>query len=347
MLFVVRFTHAQGAGGGGGGGGGGGSGGGGFNGWSGSGGSSSWNSHLSDYGTGNCIGEQCQRRTIIIVCSVIGGVLVLPIIIIVCYFFCTNPRDTCDFCRHIAGSCGRGVVDCCHHGCVDCCHLILACDYCELGLCKSKVTVTTPNPSPRTTESPTVDQKIVSVSRLKLRPISRHKLSPISCSKTGRVSRAKLPPIPNSEFSSTSHTELSFISSTKLPSILHSQTSTTNVFQSGCYNMCYYQYFKWHGPFLAQFEFNERIIRGNGSDDVGSFDITGSYSTDDNRMTLTKHYKRGTGDPRENLGHQVKIDLKWNEQEQQFDGQWIIRTTNYSGQDKFELKLKQHLEPTL
>ncbi|CAF0894478.1 unnamed protein product [Rotaria sp. Silwood1] len=108
--------------------------------------------------------------------------------------------------------------------------------------------------------------------------------------------------------------------------------------------MRYYQYFKWHGPFLTQFEFDNRNVQGNGTDDVGSFDVTGSYSTDGNCMTLQKKYKRGTGDPRENLGHEVKIDLKWNDQTQQFDGQWIVRTANYSGQDKFELKLRQHIE---
>ncbi|CAF5056870.1 unnamed protein product, partial [Rotaria sp. Silwood1] len=63
--------------------------------------------------------------------------------------------------------------------------------------------------------------------------------------------------------------------------------------------------------------------------------------TSDNHVIITKQYKRGTGDPHENLGHQVKIDLKWNDQTQQFDGQWTVRTSNYSGQDKFELKLRQ------
>ncbi|CAF5053614.1 unnamed protein product [Rotaria sp. Silwood1] len=86
------------------------------------------------------------------------------------------------------------------------------------------------------------------------------------------------------------------------------------------------------------------MFKDNGTDDVGSFDVTGSYSTDGNCMTLQKKYKRGTDDPRENLGHEVKIDLKWNDQTQQFDGQWIVRTANYSGQDKFELKLRQHIE---
>ncbi|CAF4034688.1 unnamed protein product [Rotaria sordida] len=107
--------------------------------------------------------------------------------------------------------------------------------------------------------------------------------------------------------------------------------------------MRYYQYFKWHGSFLVQMEFNNGNVQGNGTDDVGSYDVTGSYSTDDNRLTLTKQYKRGTGDPRENFGHQVKIDLKWNDQAQHFDGQWVVRTASYFGQDKFELKLRPYV----
>ncbi|CAF3801621.1 unnamed protein product [Rotaria sp. Silwood1] len=193
---------------------------------------------------------------------------------------------------------------------------------------QSKVSVTTSNPSPCTTKLATIDHKLISTPRSELPPISLRRLPSLV--------HSELPSIPNTKSSSMSFT--------KLPPILHSKTSTTNVFQSGFYNMRYYQYFKWHGPFLTQFEFDNRNVQGNGTDDVGSFDVTGSYSTDDNCMTLQKKYKRGTGDPRENLGHEVKIDLKWNDQTQQFEGQWIVRTENYSGQDKFELKLRQHIE---
>ncbi|CAF4102671.1 unnamed protein product, partial [Rotaria sp. Silwood1] len=112
------------------------------------------------------------------------------------------------------------------------------------------------------------------------------------------------------------------ISQTELSSIVQDASQTTKIFQTGPYNMRYYQYYKWHGPFLVQLEFNDGNIRGKGDDDVGLFDVTGSYSTSDNHVIITKQYKRGTGDPHENLGHQVKIDLKWNDQTQQFDGQW-------------------------
>lgn len=105
--------------------------------------------------------------------------------------------------------------------------------------------------------------------------------------------------------------------------------------------MRYYQYCKWHGPFLIQLEFENRNVQGSGADDVGSYDITGKYSRSDFHLNLIKQYKPRTGDLRENLGHQVTIDLRWNDILQQFDGQWIVKTTNYSGQDKFELKFKE------
>ena len=96
---------------------------------------------------------------------------------------------------------------------------------------------------------------------------------------------------------SISHTIVPLIPHTKLPPILHSTTPITNIFQSGTYNMRYYQYHKWHGPFLAQLEFKDGYVHGNGYDDVGSFNVTGNYSTTDNHLTLFKQYKRGTGDP--------------------------------------------------
>ncbi|CAF1021859.1 unnamed protein product [Rotaria sp. Silwood1] len=77
--------------------------------------------------------------------------------------------------------------------------------------------------------------------------------------------------------------------------------------------MRYYQYFKWHGTFVTQFEFNNRNVQGNGTDDVSSFGVTENYSTNDNRTILTKQYKRGIDDPYENLENQVKIDLKWHD----------------------------------
>ncbi|CAF4457270.1 unnamed protein product, partial [Rotaria sp. Silwood2] len=284
---------------------------------------SSWNSGSSGYSAGSCNDEECRRRTIIVVCSVIGGIFVLPFLLIGCIILCLVNGTKCVLLRGVADCCRHEVVDFFCYDLFDYCRTLWCCESRQRMRHQSKVSVTTLNPPPCMTEPATIDQYLISTQRLELPAISHH----------------KLPPITHSELRSILNSKYSFTSSTILPPIPHSKASTTNVFQSGFYNMRYYQYFKWHGPFLIRFEFNNGNVQGNGTDDVGSFDVTGCYSVQDNHMTLTKQYQRGTGDPHQNLGHQVKIDLKWNDQAQKFDGQWVVRTANYSGQDKFELKL--------
>lgn len=159
-------------------------------------------------------------------------------------------------------------------------------------------------------------------------PISKQKTVPLS------------DPIRSITTSPPVYITIPSVSRKTLP-VLDSTPTTTNIFQSGTYDMYYYQYGKWHGSFLVQLEFQNRNVQGSGTDDVGSYDITGNYSRSDFHLDLIKQYKPKTGNPHENLGHQVTINLKWNDQEHQFDGQWIVKTTNYSGQDKFKLKLRQ------
>jgi hypothetical protein len=80
-------------------------------------------------------------------------------------------------------------------------------------------------------------------------------------------------------------------------------------------------------------------VTGSGSDDVGTFTVDGTYSVQSRRMGLTKTYQAGTGNPLENLAHQVTIQLTWNAQNNQFEGKWYVQTHKYRGEDKFELKL--------
>ena len=54
------------------------------------------------------------------------------------------------------------------------------------------------------------------------------------------------------------------------------------------------------------------IMNDHGKDDVGAFVVDGMYSSETQQITLTKVYKRGTGDPTENFGHKVAIQLTWN-----------------------------------
>lgn len=79
-------------------------------------------------------------------------------------------------------------------------------------------------------------------------------------------------------------------------------------------------------------------MTGSGSDDVGSFSIEGFYSIETRRIALTKTYQLGTGNPLQNLGHQVLIQVEWNELSRAFEGKWYVRTSKFRGSDKFTLK---------
>jgi hypothetical protein len=85
-------------------------------------------------------------------------------------------------------------------------------------------------------------------------------------------------------------------------------------------------------------------ITGSGTDDVGTFTVDGIYSVKTSRVGLTKRYQAGTGDPSENLGHQVTIQLTWNTQNNRFEGKWYVQTSKYHGENKFELKFNEQQE---
>ncbi|CAF4264942.1 unnamed protein product, partial [Adineta steineri] len=101
----------------------------------------------------------------------------------------------------------------------------------------------------------------------------------------------------------------------------------------------YFQYETWHGPHQFPLLFNSQTmkIKGAGSDDIGIFNIKGFYSTKTNRIVLKKVYKSNTGNTKGNSGHSVKMKLMWNEENNQFEGNWHINTTKYKGNDKFNL----------
>ncbi len=119
------------------------------------------------------------------------------------------------------------------------------------------------------------------------------------------------------------------------------ETESKSIFQSGAWTSRYYQYRSWHGPhkLTLTFDIGEMKVKGSGSDDVGSFTITGIYSTKTQRLGLSKKYRSGTGNSAQNLGHTVTIQLYWNPDQNQFEGKWYVQTAKYHGEDKFELKL--------
>jgi hypothetical protein len=133
-------------------------------------------------------------------------------------------------------------------------------------------------------------------------------------------------------------TNTSFIKAAPYDPML--ETDSKSIFQSGAWTSRYYQYKTWHGPHRLSLSFDpgEMKVTGTGSDDVGTFTITGTYLTKTQRLALNKTYRLGTGNCRENLGHTVTIQLYWNPINNQFEGKWYVRTAKYSGEDRFELK---------
>lgn len=115
------------------------------------------------------------------------------------------------------------------------------------------------------------------------------------------------------------------------------------LFPSGTWVSRYYQYGKWHDPYELELSFDSENcqVTGSGSDDVGQFIIVGIYSTKTLRMGLKKTYKYGTGNPRENLGHTVAIQLKWNQERSCFLGKWFVQTSQYHGENMWELKFHE------
>lgn len=116
--------------------------------------------------------------------------------------------------------------------------------------------------------------------------------------------------------------------------------TVANVFQSGIYMSHYYQYGKWHGPYemVLKFDPQSSKITGWGCDDVGKFTVQGIYSHQTRRIGLTKTYIAGTGDRKQNLGHNVEIQLTENVKLQQFEGKWYVQTSRYRGDDRFILR---------
>jgi hypothetical protein len=117
------------------------------------------------------------------------------------------------------------------------------------------------------------------------------------------------------------------------------EDDNVNPFQSGLWSSRYFQYVKWHGPHQFPLTFDPQSVKvtGSGSDDIGSFTIDGIYSIQTHRIGLTKIYQGGTGNPKENFGHQVTIQLTWNKRKRQFEGKYYVVTPKY-GEGRFKRK---------
>ncbi|CAF3403050.1 unnamed protein product, partial [Rotaria sp. Silwood2] len=117
--------------------------------------------------------------------------------------------------------------------------------------------------------------------------------------------------------------------------------SSDSIFTSGTFASYYYQYGKYHGPFNMKLGFYataDYVVHGGGIDDVGAYVITGIYSPRTLRIGLTKQYQSGTGNPQENLGHKVTIQVEWNYYDQQFEGKYYLRTRRHKDENSFIIR---------
>ena len=115
-------------------------------------------------------------------------------------------------------------------------------------------------------------------------------------------------------------------------------------FDNGVWSSEYHQYGTWHGHHQCTLRFDRQTnqITGEGNDDVGRFAVDGTFSTEGHRMGFTKSYQLGTGNPAENSGHTVTVQLTWNPSTLQFEGKWYVQTAKYRGEDDFRLKFKDY-----
>ncbi|CAF5008317.1 unnamed protein product, partial [Rotaria magnacalcarata] len=113
-------------------------------------------------------------------------------------------------------------------------------------------------------------------------------------------------------------------------------------FVDGIWSSRYFQYNKWHAPHQLSLSFNRYSyqVSGGGADEIGTYTIDGIFCIRTLRMGLTKIYQARTGDPTENLGHTVTIQLIWDSKHNRFKGKWYTQTNKYRGEDKFELYIE-------
>jgi hypothetical protein len=104
------------------------------------------------------------------------------------------------------------------------------------------------------------------------------------------------------------------------------EVNNFNPFQSGLWSSRYFQHGKWHEllQFPLTFYPQSTKVTGSGSDNIGSFTVNGMYSIQTRRISLTKEYLVGTGNPKENFGHSVIIQLTWNAEKNQLEGRWYM-----------------------
>jgi hypothetical protein len=119
-----------------------------------------------------------------------------------------------------------------------------------------------------------------------------------------------------------------------------------NIFESGQWSSRYYRYGCCHGPFLHRIIFNidQNTVRGNGTDDMGQFTLTGYISTELLTINMIKKYYSSIDDTQDTVGYETKIDLEWNDEKRTFEGKWFTHKYKNKGEGSYELvKVQQSI----
>ncbi|CAF2057390.1 unnamed protein product, partial [Rotaria magnacalcarata] len=62
------------------------------------------------------------------------------------------------------------------------------------------------------------------------------------------------------------------------------------------------------------------MLDGNGSDNIGQFILSGTYSKHNRQINMIQAYQTGTGNSKLNIGHRCRYELTWNKEKRIFQG---------------------------
>lgn len=110
-----------------------------------------------------------------------------------------------------------------------------------------------------------------------------------------------------------------------------------NLFQSGIWSSRYLHDGIWHGPHSISLSFDGQLfeVTGSGSDELGTFTVTGPYSNKTARMGLMQVYRTN------HLERQIILQVIWNPQTRQFEGKRYVRCKTHREETQFELKFNR------
>lgn len=120
-----------------------------------------------------------------------------------------------------------------------------------------------------------------------------------------------------------------------------------DIFLSGVWTSRYFQDGHWHESRQLHLSFDPRLFRivGHGTDVIGDYTVVGRYSIETNEIELKKTYRKHIGDPANNFGHTVTIEITWDSEQRKFIGRWYVATEIYSGEGAYELYFDNSITP--